>query len=174
MKVGNKLTIYIVIALIAGIAVGSIFNTMADAAWVQWIDQYIFNVLGQIFLNLIFMVVVPVVFISIVLGVVSVGDPKQLGLIGIKTMLFYLATTAIAISLAISVALVLKPGDGQADLLNTEEVSEYRSTELEGGDTELAMQTTFDQTLINIIPDNLFMAMADQNMLQIIAFSTLR
>ena len=51
MKIGNKLTIYIVIALIAGIAVGSIFNTMADAAWVQWIDQYIFNVLGQIFLK---------------------------------------------------------------------------------------------------------------------------
>lgn len=171
MKIGNKLTIYIVIALIAGIAVGSIFNTMADAAWVQWIDQYIFNVLGQIFLNLIFMVVVPVVFISIVLGVVSVGDPKQLGVIGIKTMLFYLTTTAIAISLAIGVALVLKPGEGQADLLNTEEVSEYRSTELEGGDTELAMQTTFDQTIINIIPDNLFMAMADQNMLQIIAFA---
>ena len=171
MKIGNKLTIYIVIALIAGIAVGSIFNTMADAAWVQWIDQYIFNVLGQIFLNLIFMVVVPVVFISIVLGVVSVGDPKQLGLIGIKTMMFYLATTAIAISLAIGVALILQPGEGQADLLNTEEVSEYRSTELEGGDTELAMQTTFDQTLINIIPDNLFMAMAEQNMLQIIAFA---
>lgn len=171
MKIGNKLTIYIVIALIAGIAVGSIFNTMADAAWVQWIDQYIFNVLGQIFLNLIFMVVVPVVFISIVLGVVSVGDPKTLGVIGIKTMMFYLATTAIAISLAIGVALILQPGEGQADLLNTEEVSEYRSTELEGGDTELAMQTTFDQTLINIIPDNLFMAMADQNMLQIIAFA---
>ena len=171
MKIGNKLTLYIVIALIAGITIGSIFNTMADAAWVQWIDQYIFNVLGQIFLNLIFMVVVPVVFISIVLGVVSVGDPKQLGVIGIKTMLFYLTTTAIAISLAIAVALVLKPGEGQADLLNTEEVSEYRATELEGGDTELAMQTTFDQTLINIIPDNLFMAMADQNMLQIIAFA---
>lgn len=171
MKIGNKLTIYIVIALIAGIAVGSIFNTMADAAWVQWIDQYIFNVLGQIFLNLIFMVVVPVVFISIVLGVVSVGDPKTLGVIGIKTMMFYLATTAIAISLAIGVALILQPGEGQADLLNSEEVSEYRSTELEGGDTELAMQTTFDQTLINIIPDNLFMAMAEQNMLQIIAFA---
>lgn len=171
MKIGNKLTVYIVIALIAGIAVGSIFNTMADAAWVQWIDQYIFNVLGQIFLNLIFMVVVPVVFISIVLGVVSVGDPKTLGVIGIKTMVFYLATTAIAISIAIGIALVLQPGEGQADLLQTDEVSEYRSTELEGGDTELAMQTTFDQTLINIIPDNIFMAMADQNMLQIIAFA---
>lgn len=171
MKIGNKLTIYIVIALIAGIAVGSIFNTMADAAWVQWIDQYIFNVLGQIFLNLIFMVVVPVVFISIVLGVVSVGDPKTLGVLGIKTMLFYLITTAIAISLAIGIALILQPGEGQADLLQTDEVSEYRETELEGGDTQIAMEQTFDQTLINIIPDNIFMAMADQNMLQIIAFA---
>ena len=171
MKIGNKLTMYIVIALIAGIAIGSIFNTMADATWVQWIDQYIFNVLGQIFLNLIFMVVVPVVFISIVLGVVSVGDPKTLGVLGIKTMLFYLITTAIAISLAIGIALILQPGEGQADLLQTDEVSEYRETELEGGDTQIAMEQTFDQTVINIIPDNIFMAMADQNMLQIIAFA---
>lgn len=171
MKIGNRLTLYIVIALIAGIAVGSIFNTMADAAWVQWIDQYIFNVLGQIFLNLIFMVVVPVVFISITLGVVSVGDPKTLGLIGIKTMSFYLVTTAIAITIAIVVALVLQPGEGQADLLQSDEVSEYRTTELEGGDTELAMETTFDQTLINIVPDNIVMAMANQDMLQIIAFA---
>lgn len=171
MKIGNKLTVYIVIALIAGIAIGSIFNTMADTAWVQWIDQYIFNVLGQIFLNLIFMVVVPVVFISIVLGVVSVGDPKTLGVLGLKTMAFYLVTTAIAISLAIGVALILQPGEGQADLLQTDEVSEYRTTELEGGDTQIAMEQTFDQTVINIIPDNIFMAMADQNMLQIIAFA---
>src|SRR5699024_12449551 len=97
MKIGNKLTIYIVIALIAGIAVGSLFNTMVDQAWVLWIDKYIFNVLGQIFLNLIYMVVVPVVFISITLGVVSVGDPKMLGSIGIKTLAFYMVTTAIAI-----------------------------------------------------------------------------
>ena len=171
MKIGNKLTVYIVIALIAGIAIGSIFNTMAVTAWVQWIDQYIFNVLGQIFLNLIFMVVVPVVFISIVLGVVSVGDPKTLGVLGLKTMAFYLVTTAIAISLAIGVALILQPGEGQADLLQTDEVSEYRTTELEGGDTQIAMEQTFDQTVINIIPDNIFMAMADQNMLQIIAFA---
>lgn len=171
MKIGNRLTLYIVIALIAGITIGSIFNTMADAVWVQWIDQYIFNVLGQIFLNLIFMVVVPVVFISITLGVVSVGDPKVLGVLGLKTMAFYLVTTAIAISIAIAVALVLQPGEGQADLLQSDEVTEYRTAELEGGETELAMETTFDQTLINIIPDNIVMAMANQDMLQIIAFA---
>ena len=171
MKIGNRLTIYIVIALIAGITIGSIFNTMVDQGWVLWIDQYIFNVLGQIFLNLIFMVVVPVVFISITLGVVSVGDPKVLGALGIKTLAFYLVTTAIAISIAMGIALMLQPGEGQSNLLQSDEVTEYRESELEGGDTELAMEQTFDQTLINIIPDNIFMAMAEQDMLQIIAFA---
>lgn len=171
MKIGNKLTIYIVIALIAGIAVGSLFNTMVDQAWVLWIDKYIFNVLGQIFLNLIFMVVVPVVFISITLGVVSVGDPKMLGSIGIKTLAFYMVTTAIAITIAMAIALLFEPGEGKADLLQSDDVSEYRETELEGGDTEIAMEQTFDQTIINIIPDNIFMAMAEQDMLQIIAFA---
>ena len=55
MKVGNRLTIYIIIGLIAGIVIGSIFSPMADQAWVQWIDQYIFNVVGQLFLSMIFM-----------------------------------------------------------------------------------------------------------------------
>ncbi len=170
MKVGNRLTVYIVIGLIAGIIIGSIFSPMADQAWVQWIDQFIFNVVGQIFLNLIFMVVVPVVFISIVLGVVGVGDPKTLGSLGIKTIAFYLATTAIAITIAIIIALVLQPGEGQAELLDSSEVEEYRETEL-GGDTGEAIDQTVDETIINLIPSNVIEAMGTANMLQIIAFA---
>ena len=170
MKVGNRLTVYIVIGLIAGMIIGSIFSPMADQAWVQWIDQFIFNVVGQIFLNLIFMVVVPVVFISIVLGVVGVGDPKTLGSLGIKTIAFYLATTAIAITIAIIIALVLQPGEGQAELLDSSEVEEYRETEL-GGDTGEAIDQTVDETIINLIPSNVIEAMGTANMLQIIAFA---
>ena len=170
MKVGNRLTVYIVIGLVAGIIIGSIFSPMADQAWVQWIDQFIFNVVGQIFLNLIFMVVVPVVFISIVLGVVGVGDPKILGSLGIKTIAFYLITTAIAITVAISIALVLQPGDGQAELLDSSEVEEYRETEL-GGDTGEAIDQSVDETIINLIPSNVIEAMGTANMLQIIAFA---
>ncbi|MCD2137312.1 dicarboxylate/amino acid:cation symporter [Salinicoccus halitifaciens] len=170
MKVGNRLTLYIVIGLIAGIIIGSVLNPISDQAWVQWLDQYVFNLVGQIFLSLIFMVVVPVVFISIVLGVVGVGDPKKLGSLGIKTLAFYLATTAIAITLALIIALVLQPGEGQSELLNSSEVEEYRETELEG-DTGEAVEQTFDQTIINIIPDNVIDAMATANMLQIIAFA---
>ncbi|WP_342387310.1 dicarboxylate/amino acid:cation symporter [Salinicoccus bachuensis] len=171
MKVGNKLTIQIIIALILGIIVGSVLSPMGDQGWVQWIDQYIFNVVGQLFLNMIFMMVVPVVFISIVLGVVNVGDPKMLGGIGIKTLAFYLATTAIAITIAMVVANLLDPGEGQSQLLDSEEVSEYRETELEGGSTGEAIQQGFDQTVINLIPTNVIEAMGTQNMLQIIAFA---
>lgn len=170
MKVGNRLTVYIIIGLIAGIVIGSIFSPMADQAWVQWIDQYIFNVVGQLFLSMIFMMVVPVVFISIVLGVVGVGDPKTLGSLGIKTLSFYLVTTAIAISIAMIVALVLQPGVGQSELLDSSEVEDYRSNEL-GGETGEAINQTFDQTLINIIPTNIVEAMGTANMLQIIAFA---
>ncbi|MBY8909776.1 dicarboxylate/amino acid:cation symporter [Salinicoccus roseus] len=171
MKVGNKLTIQIIIALILGIIVGSVLSPMADQSWVQWVDQYIFNLVGQLFLNMIFMMVVPVVFISIVLGVVNVGDPKMLGGIGLKTLAFYLATTAIAITIAMIVANVLNPGEGQSELLDSDEVSEYRETELEGGATGDAIQQGFDQTVINLIPTNVIEAMSTQNMLQIIAFA---
>ena len=171
MKVGNKLTIQIIIALILGIIVGSVLSPMADQSWVQWVDQYIFNLVGQLFLNMIFMMVVPVVFISIVLGVVNVGDPKMLGGIGLKTLAFYLATTAIAITIAMIVANILNPGEGQSQLLDSEEVSEYRESELEGGSTGEALQQGFDQTVINLIPTNIIEAMGTQNMLQIIAFA---
>ncbi|WP_020006351.1 dicarboxylate/amino acid:cation symporter [Salinicoccus albus] len=164
----NRMTLYIVIGLIAGIVIGSVFNTMSDQAWVQWIDQYIFNVVGQLFLNMIFMMVVPIVFISIVLGVYNVGDPKTLGSLGIKTIGFYLITTAIAITIAMTVANVLDPGTGQSELLESEEVSEYRSTELEGGETGQAVEQTVDQTIIDLVPGNIFQAMAEENMLQII------
>ena len=170
MKVSNRLTLYIVIGLVAGIIIGSILSPMSGETWVQWIDQYIFNLVGQLFLSMIFMMVVPVVFISIVLGVVGVGDPKTLGGLGIKTLAFYLTTTAIAISLAIIVALVLQPGEGQSELLDSSEVEEYRETELEGSTGE-AIEQTFDQTIINIIPTNVVEAMGAANMLQIIAFA---
>ena len=171
MKVGNRLTLYIVLGLILGIAVGSVLSPMTDQGWVQWIDQYIFNVIGQLFLNMIFMMVVPIVFISIVLGVYNVGDPKTLGSLGVKTIGFYLLTTAIAISIAMITANVLDPGVGQSELLDSEEVSDYRTSELEGGETGKAIEQTVDQTLINIIPTNIFDAMATDNMLQVIAFA---
>lgn len=109
------------------------------------------------------MLVVPVVFISIVLGAAGLGDPKQLGRIGLKSISFFLVTTAVAvaISIAVTFALIIKPGAG----------GNFKTDGLkyEGAKTE----TSFVDTLLNIVPDNPAKAMADGNMLQIIAFAAL-
>ncbi|HCN60205.1 MULTISPECIES: dicarboxylate/amino acid:cation symporter [Mammaliicoccus] len=172
MKVTKNLTLKIVIALILGIVVGSIFNMYAGSGFVQNTNQYVFNVLGQIFLNLIFMLVVPVVFVSIVLGVVGVGDPKLLGGIGLKTVIFFLTTTALAIIIAMALALVFKPGDGHSDLLNSQEVKKYgEEQKAKSGDTAAPENQTFDQTLINLFPKNPMQSMVEQDMLPIITFA---
>ncbi|EGQ0303111.1 dicarboxylate/amino acid:cation symporter [Staphylococcus pseudintermedius] len=166
------LTVKIIIALILGIALGSIFNFYVESKFVGFIDQYVFNVVGQIFLNLIFMLVVPVVFVSIVLGVIGVGDPKLLGGIGLKTLVFFLSTTAIAITLAMCLALIVKPGAGHSDLLKSEEVTTYQKKLDDQKATGASpINQTFDQTLINFFPKNAIQSMTTGNMLQIITFA---
>ncbi|MBQ5153412.1 dicarboxylate/amino acid:cation symporter [Macrococcoides caseolyticum] len=175
MKIKGNMTLKIIIALVVGIIVGSIFNLYQDASWVKWFNQYVFNVIGQIFLNLIFMLVVPVVFVSIVLGVVGVGDPKHLGSIGLKTLGFFVVTTALAITLAMCLALVFKPGAGKADLMNSDDVKKYALEQKQKEEAAKAEGTsvnqTFDQTLINLIPKNPVLAMSETNMLQVITFA---
>ncbi|WP_438464890.1 dicarboxylate/amino acid:cation symporter [Staphylococcus pseudintermedius] len=166
------LTVKIIIALILGISLGSIFNFYVESKFVGFIDQYVFNVIGQIFLNLIFMLVVPVVFVSIVLGVIGVGDPKLLGGIGLKTLVFFLSTTAIAITLAMCLALIVKPGAGHSDLLKSEEVTTYQKKLDDQKATGASpINQTFDQTLINFFPKNAIQSMTTGNMLQIITFA---
>ncbi|GEP85617.1 putative proton/glutamate symporter family protein [Staphylococcus piscifermentans] len=168
----KHLTINIVVALILGIVIGSICDIFAQSNTVKFVDQYFFNTVGQIFLNLIFMLVVPVVFVSIVLGVVGVGDPKLLGGIGLKTLVYFLCTTAIAITIAILLALAIKPGAGHSDLLKSADVASYQKTlDKQNEGTEAPAKQTFDQTLINLFPKNPLEAMTQGNMLQVITFS---
>ncbi|SCA98467.1 Proton/sodium-glutamate symport protein (Glutamate-aspartate carrier protein) [Bacillus mycoides] len=155
-----KQTKAILIALFLGLVVGLTLNLAAPSIF-EPLNQYAFNPLGQLFIRLIKMLVVPVVFISIVLGAAGLGDPKQLGRIGLKSISFFLVTTAVAISIAVTFALIIKPGAG----------GNFKTDGLkyEGAKTE----TSFVDTLLNIVPDNPAKAMADGNMLQIIAFSAL-
>src|SRR5690606_4564661 len=104
-----KLARNIIIALIAGVIVGLALNLFAPSVFGP-LDPYLFSPLGTIFLNLMKMLVVPVVFVAIALGTAGIGDPKKLGRIGGKTLGLFLITTAVAIVIALSLALVLKPG----------------------------------------------------------------
>jgi Na+/H+-dicarboxylate symporter len=154
-----NLTTKIVIALILGAVVGLVLNLFAkDIFYV--LDPYLFSPLGKIFLNLISMLVVPIVFFSIVLGAAGLGDPKMLGRIGLKTVIYFLLTTSIAIIIGLALANILDPGL----------VEGIDKTQAEGYKAE-EEAPPISETLMNIIPKNPIAAMTEGNMLQIIAFS---
>ncbi|HAE39138.1 MAG TPA: dicarboxylate/amino acid:cation symporter [Candidatus Riflebacteria bacterium] len=120
-----------------------------------WISG-LFDLVGGLFINSIRMLVVPLVFVSLFCGVTSLGDIARVGRIGGKTLAFYLITTAIAISLALAVSVLVQPGQG----LNLAELSKHEPS--------MASRQSMFKTLQNIIPSNPIAAMAEGNMLQII------
>ena len=151
-----SLTTRILTGIGLGIIVGLIFNFLLPDLF-EPVNTYVFAPLGKVFVNLIKMLVIPIVFVSLVLGTAGISDPKKLGRIGVKTIVFFLSTTAIAIFLALVVALIVKPGVGNFQLPSEE--------------VEVTEAPPVMETLINIIPTNPITAMAEENMLQVIAFS---
>lgn len=154
-----KLARNIIIALIAGVFVGLFLNLLAPGLFLK-VDAFIFKPLGTIFLNLMKMLVVPVVFISIAIGTIGIGDPKKLGRIGGKTLIFFLITTAIAVVIALSLGLMFKPGAGG-------------NFETSAATYEAQEAPPIIDTLVGIIPTNPISAMGEGNMLQIIFFAGL-
>lgn len=156
---GMNLTKKILIAMILGVVVGLILNPLGDNVVVkEYVVGFGFVLVGSVFVSLIQMMVVPLVFISLTLGAAQMGDIKKLGRIGGKTVGFYLMTTAIAITIAIVIALVIQPGSFMQ--LTTEELT-----------FEAKQSPAFVQVLIDMVPRNPVDAMAKGNMLQIIIFS---
>ena len=157
------LTTMIFIALILGAITGIIINYCIPSNKV--VDEFIvggaFYVIGQGFIRLMRMLVVPLVFCSIVCGSMAVGDTKKLGAVGLKTMLFYLCTTALAVVVALCVANLINPGIG-LDMSAIKVTSQV---------TESTQATSVTETLLNIIPTNIFESLANGTMLQIILFA---
>ncbi len=159
-KVG--LTTKIFIGLIIGIIVGIIVYQLPDGVFKEDVlINGIFKLVGQVFLRGIMMMVVPLVFISLVNGTASMGDVKKLGRVGGRTILFYLVTTALAITLALALGSALKPGVG-LDLTAIEEV-----------EPTIGEKVPLVQILYEMIPNNPIAAMGEGNMLQIIVFAIL-
>lgn len=155
------LTTKIFIALIAGAIVGVIMHYYVPSGYIRddIIVGGVFYVLGQGFLRLMQMLVVPLVFCSLVCGSSAIGDTKTLGRVGVKTIGFYLMTTAIAVTVAVSLGNITNPGLG-LDISN-----------IEKGEATVAESTSFADTLLNIIPKNPIQGLAEGNMLQIILFA---
>jgi len=150
----------IMIGLVLGIVVGVILNAFLPGIFPA-VDKYALKPVGGIFLNLIKMLVVPIVFFSIAVGTMGISDPKKLGRIGAKTITFFLMTTTIAVSIAMALAFIVRPG------------IEGVMRDAAGGRFKAVEPPSIMDTLINIIPTNPVAALAEGNMLQIIAFALL-
>ncbi|MBQ5480070.1 MAG: dicarboxylate/amino acid:cation symporter, partial [Clostridia bacterium] len=157
------LTSQIFIGLIGGLIVGIIFNLLIPSSYVRdtIFVEGIFYVIGQGFIRLMKMLVVPLVFCSLVTGSSSIGDTKTLGKVGGKTIVFYLCTTALAVTVAISVALLIRPGIG------------LDMSSIAGSEVTVAESTSAVDTILNIIPENPFASLAQGTMLQVILFALL-
>lgn len=155
------LTTKIFIGLIGGLILGVIFNLFVPRGFVRddVFVEGIFYVIGNGFIRLMKMLVVPLVFCSLVCGSFAIGDTSTLGKVGAKTIGFYLATTALAVSVAISVASIIRPGIG----LNMDMI--------EKGDVTVSEATSVVDTLLNIIPENPIASLANGVMLQVILFA---
>ena len=155
------LTSRIFIGLIGGLILGVILNLFVPHSYFRdtILVEGIFYVIGNGFIRLMKMLVVPLVFCSLVCGSASIGDTKALGKVGGKTIAFYLCTTALAVTVAITVATIVRPGIG------------LDMSAIQKGDAVAAESTSAVDTLLNIIPENPIGSLANGTMLQIILFA---
>lgn len=153
-------TAWILTALLLGAVVGMVLYQL-PAGYVRdtiMVDG-IFYVVGQGFLRLMQMLVVPLVLASLVCGSAAIGDTKTLGKVGGKTIAFYLMTTALAVVIALGTGTLLQPGTNlKLETAQKEQV-------------EIAASKGFAETLLNVIPKNPAAALSEGNMLQIIVFA---
>lgn len=147
-----NLSVQIFASLVLSVIVGLFLGDSAVVPVKTWIAP-----VGTMFINLIKMMIVPVVLCSLIVGMTSMGDMKKLGRIGIKTVAFYMVTTAIAIVIGFGVAGVIEPGVGMA--LPAEAAPKVKEA------------PSIMQVFVNMIPKNPIESMAKADILPVIVFA---
>jgi len=158
------LTTKVLWAMLLGIIIGLIINMTGLNSEGSFVNEYIvgglFFIVGKMFITALKMLVVPLVFFSLISGVLGIGDVRKLGSVGLKSFGLYMLTTAIAIATAIGLASIILPWFATATQTTS---SSFVATEA----------PALSSVLIDIIPSNVISAFAEGNMLQIIFFSIL-
>ena len=159
-KIGLSTQIFI--ALLIGALFGVVIHYWIPSSYIKdtVIVEGVLYVVGQGFIRLMQMLVVPLVFCSLICGSMAIGDTKTLGKVGVKTIGFYLVTTALAVCVALGSALLINPGRG-LDMDAVQKGTVSSTTEA----------TSLVDTLLNIIPKNPVQSMANSDMLPIIVFA---
>ncbi|MEX9463200.1 glutamate/aspartate:proton symporter GltP [Providencia vermicola] len=158
----------ILIALILGVIVGAFLHESVE--YKDWLIVNVLSPAGKIFIQLIKMIVVPIVISTLIVGIAGVGNTKQLGSLGFKTILYFEVITTIAIVVGISFANIFQPGVGiDMSQLTQVDISQYEKTtqEVESHPSGII------NTILTMVPSNIFASMASGEMLPVIFFAVL-
>ncbi len=169
----TRILLGLLFGAVAGCLVNALFVEPGPPAvvpeWLRFVNQNIMEPIGQIFLRLLFITVVPLVFSSLAVGVAQIGSFSAVGRIGGKTIAYFLLISAISVGIGLTVVNVIRPGDG----LPPETINELQ--QLYGGDA--AKKQKADYTVMtfvkSLIPMNPIRAAADLEMLGVITFALL-
>ncbi len=155
MSTSKKIPIYIqiIIAVILGIIFGILFPSHSSVG----------NFLGKIFLKLLKMLIVPLIFSSIVVGVLSASKSGNFSKLGVRTLIYYVSTSMLAILTGQILVNIIKPGYIHASILHMEKVSNFSTS----------TQIKFTDTILKMIPENIFKSFTRGEVLPIIFFSIL-
>ncbi|MGH7508839.1 MAG: dicarboxylate/amino acid:cation symporter [Gemmatimonadales bacterium] len=161
----------ILLGLLLGAIAGVTANTYArESPQLDWLVNNVAQPVGQVFLRMLFMVVVPLVFASVTLGVASLGDLRRIGRVGVKTLLVFLATTSLAVVVGLTLVNLVQPGHALDPAVRTQLLAEYSA---QAGETiAIADQERFGiNTFVKVVPRNPLGAAAEGDMLGLIFFS---
>ena len=155
MKYFKVLYIQVLIGIIAGVAVGYFFPSFSPAA----------KLISETFINMIRMVIAPVIFFTIVIGIASAGDLKKAGRIGAKAILYFEVVTTLALVIGLVIANIVKPGAGvSSNNISPEKITEYSNQ---------AKELHWGEFFAHIVPSNIIDSFAKGDILQILFFSIL-
>ncbi len=166
MKLHNKILLGLVLGAACG--VGAHFAAK-DAGWLAWFNNNVANPVGQVFLRMLLMVVVPLVFASITLGVAGLGDLRRVGRVGVRTISYFLLSTTISATLGLTLVNLVQPGSGMDPATREELYAAYQS---DAAGLQARAEVGFGvRTFVNIVPRNPVEAAANMDMLGVIFFA---
>ena len=170
---GLSLQWKMLIGFLAGLIIGLIaYSTQRDAAWVEFITTYVTTPIGQIFLRLLFMLVIPLLFSALVVGIAEMGEVRSLKRVGIRTLIYTVIVSAIAVVVSLVVVNLLQPGAGvdKAAAAEMLKQSAGRASEIVQSGAE---QPSGIDAFVSIIPNNLIEAMGSNSAILSVMFFAL-
>ena len=160
------------IGFVVGLGAGLIVNlgVGGDAPWVVWLTSNVTGPIGQIFLRLLFMMVIPLLFSALVIGVAEMGDLASLGRTGLKTLLLTVVVSGIAVAIGLGMVNVFQPGRGVDPALAQALLDQGRAGAaniVESAPTSISLGDFF----LDLVPSNVFTAAAENAILPVMVFA---